>query len=208
MPKKKTKKRSYEKVRFEIDPYNRLIFSEKSKIGVPRFRYALDGYFKTDKNNNLSYHIKAPTPQGACIPHQIKLRGKWSLTDDHNLQLTLNKWGRQTLGDKLTLQGKILDIRKNSLLFSVTTKTKENTQSTYILKLAGAWQADKNNRIIFKAKRSRGKHDILTFKGAWEINKQHQIIYNYKKSQLIRKQKSLNTLTFKGYWDIQDKTRR
>ena len=106
------------------------------------------------------------------------------------------------------MQGRILDVRKNSLLFSVSTKTKENTQSTYILKLAGAWQTDKNNRIIFKAKRSRGKHDILTFKGAWEINKQHQIIYKYKKSQLIRKQKSLNTLTFKGYWDIQDKTRR
>ncbi|MCG2713812.1 MAG: hypothetical protein L6308_03065 [Candidatus Omnitrophica bacterium] len=151
--------------------------------------------------------MKAPTPQGARIPHQVKLQGNWFLTDDHNLQLTLNKWGRQTLGDKLTLQGKILDVRKNSLLFSVTTKTKENVQSTYILKLAGAWQADKHNRLTFRIKRGQGRDEFLTFKGGWELNKHHQIIYRYEKAQLIRKQKRIHTLTFKGYWDIKDKTR-
>lgn len=207
MPKRKIKK-SYERVRYEIDPHNRLVVAETGKkTGVHRFRQVLTGYFKTDKNNSLSYHVKAPTPQGARIPHQVKLSGKWSLTDDHNLQLTLNKWGRQTLGNKLTLQGRVLDIRKNSLLFSLTTKTKENVQSTYILNLAGAWQADKHNRLTFRVKRSRGIHDILTFKGAWEINKQHQIIYKYKKALLIRKQKQVSALVFKGYWDIKDKVR-
>jgi hypothetical protein len=208
MPKKKTKKTSYERVRYEIDPHNRLVVVETGKkTDVHRFRQVLAGYFKTDKNNSLSYHVKAPTPQGARIPHQVKLQGKWSLTDDHNLQLTLNKWGRQTLGDKLTLQGRILDVRKNSLLFSVTTKTKENIQSTYILKLAGAWQVDKHNRLTFKVQREGGRYDILTFQGAWEINKQHQVIYRYKKSLLIRKQKQVSTLIFKGYWDIKDKAR-
>jgi hypothetical protein len=202
------KKASYERVRYEVDPHNRLIIAETGrKTDVHRFRQVLTGRFKTDKNNSLSYHVKAPTPKGAHIPHQVKLDGKWSLTDDHNLQLTLNKWERQTLGDKLTLQGRILDVRKNSLLFSVTTKTKENVQTTYILNLAGAWQADKNNRLTFRVKRGRGQHDILTFKGAWEINKQHQIIYKYKKSLLIRKQERVHTLIFKGYWDIKDKAR-
>lgn len=208
MPKKKPKKTSYERVRFEVDPHNRLVAAgTDKKTDVHRFRHTLTGRFKTDKNNSLSYHVKAPTPQGARIPHQVKLQGNWSLTDDHNLQLTLNKWGRQTLGDKLTLQGRILDVRKNSLLFSVTTKTKENVQSTYILNLAGAWQADKHNRLTFRIKRGRGKEDFFTFKGGWELNKRHQIIYRYEKAQLIRKQKRIRTLTFKGYWDIKDKTR-
>ena len=208
MPKKKPKKTSYEKVRFEVDPHNRLVIAETDeKTGVRRFRHILTGRFKLDKNNSLSYHVKAPTPQGAQIPHQVKLRGNWSLTDDHNLEITLNKWGRQTFGDKLTLQGRLLDVRKNSLLFSVTTKTKENVQTTYILNLEGAWQADKRNRLTFRVKREKGRHDILTFQGAWEINKQHQIIYKYKKALLIRKQKQVSTLTFKGYWDIKDKAR-
>jgi len=201
-------KRKKERVRFEIDPHNRLIVAVTgAKSKVSRFRHIITGYFKTDKNNSLSYHVKAPTPQGAHIPHQVKLQGNWSLTDDHNLQLTLDKWGRQTLGDKLTLQGRILDIRKNSLLFSVTTKTKENVQSTYILKLAGAWQADKQNRLTFRIKRGQGRDEFLTFKGGWELNKHHQIIYWYEKTQLIRKQKRIHTLTFKGYWGIKDKTR-
>lgn len=205
MPKKKPKKTSYERVRFEVDPHNRLVIADTGKkTDVRRFRHVLTGRFK---NNSLSYHVKAPTPEGAQILYQVKLRRNWSLTDDHKLELILNKWGRQTFGDKLTLQGEILDVRKNALLFSVTTKTKENVQTTYILNLAGAWQADKHNRLTFKVKRSRGRHDILTFKGAWEINKQHQIIYKYKKALLIRKQKQVSTLVFKGYWDIKDKAR-
>ena len=208
MPKKEPKKTSHEKVRFEIDPHNRLVIADTGKkTGVRRFRHVLTGRFKLDKNNSLSYHVKAPTPEGAQIPHQVKLNGKWSLTDEHKLELTLNKWGRQTFGDKLTLQGEILDVQKNSLLFSITTKTKENVQTTYILNLAGAWQADKYNRLTFRVKRERGRHDILTFQGAWEINKQHQIIYKYKKALLIRKQKQVSALVFKGYWDIKDKAR-
>ncbi len=208
MPNKNPKKTNHEKIRLEIDPHNRLVIAETGKkTGVHRFRRVLTGQFKIDKNNSLSYLVKSPTPQDARIPHQVKLQGNWSLTNDHNLQLTLNKWGRQTLGDKLTLQGRILDVRKNSLLFSVTTKTKANIQSTYILKLAGAWQADKHNRLTFRIKRGQGKDDFLTFKGAWEINKQHQVIYKYKKAQLIRKQKRVHTLIFKGYWDIKAKAR-
>lgn len=91
MPKKKTKKTSYEKVHFEVDPYNRLVIAgTDKKTGVQRFRHVITGYFKTDKNNSLTYYVKTPTPEGAQIPHQIKLQGNWSLTDEHNLQLTLN----------------------------------------------------------------------------------------------------------------------
>jgi len=197
-----------ERVRYEVDPYNRLVIADTGKkTKLPKFRQVLTGRFKTDKNNSLIYLIKAPVPRKLGIPHQVRLRGRWSLTEDHNLRFTLNKWGRQTLGDKLTLQGTILDVYKNSLLFAITTRTKEDTQSIYILKLQGVWQADKNNRLMFRIKRGKAHYDTLIFTGAWEINKHHQIIYRYQKQELITKQKRIHILTFKGYWDIKDKTR-
>lgn len=202
------KKLASEKVTYEIDPFNRLIINNSGKKSkLSRFRQILDGRFKISDDNKVAYHIKAPMPQGLEMPYQVKLKGKWSLDKDHNLCLSLNKWGRQTLGDKLTLQADIIDVEKNALLFAVTTKSKDNTQSVYILKLQGAWQADKQNRLTFRVQRKQGSDDVLTFKGAWEINKQHQIIYKYEKSQLVRKKKLIHTLIFKGHWNIKDKGR-
>ncbi len=202
------KRQNNPKITYEIDPYNRLIINQSGKESkLSRFRQVLDGRFKTDANNTVSYYVKAPTPKGADIPYQVKLQGKWALDKDHNLCLTLNKWGRETLGDKLTLQADIIDTSKNSIVFALTTTTKENTQSIYVLKLKGAWQADKNNRLTFRVQKEKGSHDILTFRGAWKINKQHQIIYQYEKAQLIRKRKRIHTLIFQGYWDIKDKGR-
>ena len=197
-----------QKVRYEVDPYNRLVaVGSGGKSGVSRFRKALDGQFKLDENNNLSYHIKAPLEEGAQIPHQINFKGEWSLTDKHELRLTLNKLGRETLGDQVTLQSQILDVNKNSLLFAITTTTKENTQSTYVLNLGGSWKADENNRLTFHVRREKGAYDILTFTGAWEIGKNNQITYQYEKAELLRKKSQTHTLVFKGYWDIKEKAR-
>lgn len=197
-----------QKIRYELDPYNRLILigtSEKSDL--PKFRKVLDGKFKTDKNNDLSYHAKAPLSEGDNIPNQIKLSGEWSLTDDHELRLTLDKSGRETFGDQITLQGEILDVNKSSLLFAVTTTTKENTRSTYVLNIGGSWKADEDNRLSFHIKKEGGRYDILTFSGIWEVNKAHQIIYQYEKAELTRKKRQTHTLTFKGYWDIKERAR-
>lgn len=189
-----------QKVRYEIDPYNRL-------VGLTKFRKVLDGKFKTDENNNLTYHIKSPLSGVDNIPNQIKLSGKWSLTDNHELRLTLDKSARKTFGDQITLQGQILDVDESSLLFSVTTTTKENIRSTYVLNIGGSWKADKNNRLTFHIRKEGGKYDILTFTGIWEINKNNQLIYQYEKAELIRKKKQAHTLVFKGYWDIKDRAR-
>jgi len=195
-------------MRYEIDPYNRLVFSKTGKKrGLPKFRQVLDGRFKVNKKNNLSYHIKTPLLDTDKIPHQIKLKGEWSLTDDHNLRLTLDKSGRETFGDQVILRGKILDVNANSLLFAIKTKTKRNERSTYILDLGGSWKADRNNRLSFHIKKEKSRHNILTFNGIWEINKTHQIVYKYEKAELIRKKKQVRTLIFKGYWDIKDKFR-
>ncbi len=193
-------------MRYEVDPYNRLILRSGKRSDLHKFRKVLDGRFKV-KNNELSYHVKSPASGDKNEPHQIKLKGKWSLTDNHDLRITLDKLGRETLGDEVTLQGGILDVKANSILFAVTTRTKENAHSTYILDLKGVWRADENNRLLFHVKKTSGKHDILTFKGIWEVNKNHEIIYQYEKKELIKKKSRTHTLTFKGHWDIKDKIR-
>ena len=194
-----------EKVRYEIDPHNRLVIKETGReTELHRFRKVLDGKFNLGEENTLTYHVKAPLGQDEGIPHQVKLKGRWHLTEKHDFTYILDKWGRQTFGDQLTLDGKIIDVNKNSILFGLTTRTKDGDRSTYILKLEGSWQADKDNRLIFRINRERGKYDILTFSGIWTINDNHQIIYQYEKADLTRKRKRTHTLTFKGYWDIKE----
>lgn len=188
-----------QKIRYELDPYNRLVRS-----GLHKFRQVLDGRFRTDDNNELSYHIKAPLSGAEKIPHQLRLKGAWSLTDDHTLRLTLDKSGRETFGDKLTLEGDIVDVRENALLFAVSTASKDNARSTYVLALGGSWKADERNRLSFHIKKEGGRVDILTFTGTWELDKDHQIIYQYEKARLVRKKSQTHTLTFRGYWQIRD----
>ncbi|MGD9014839.1 MAG: hypothetical protein PVI33_02295 [Candidatus Omnitrophota bacterium] len=196
------------KVRYEIDPHNRLVIKKTGQKGeLKRFRQVLDGRFKLDRNNNLFYHIKAPVDQDPKAPHQIKLRGKWSLTQNHDLRFTLDKWRRQTFGDKLTLQGDIIDVKRNSLLFALATRSKQGTQSLYSLKLEGSWQADQKNRIFFRLKRGKDKYDILTLDGIWQLDKNYQLIYKYEKVRLKTRKKRIHTLGFKGFWDIKNKSR-
>lgn len=185
-----------EKIKYEFDPHNRLTATNSALRGV---RKVLDGQFKIADHNTLTYHIKAPVPADIRAPHQVKLKGIWSLTEDHQLRLTLDKWRRETFGDRLTLQGEILDVQKNSLLFAVTTRTKDDMPSTYSLELAGSWAADKYNRLYFRVDKGQGRFDSLTFLGAWEIDENYQIAYSYQKEQLARENKEIHTLIFKGF---------
>ena len=194
--------------KYEIDPHNRLVIRKTGRLTqLADFRQVIDGRFAIGEDNSLLYHVKAPASCGRDIPHQVKLRGIWSLTDNYDLKLTLDKWGRRTFGDELTLQGEIISVEKSALLFAVTTKSKDDTQSIYTLKLEGAWQADKQNRLTFRARKEVGLHDILTFDGMWEIGRNYQIIYRYKKARLTRKEEKVHTLIFKGQWDVTDKAR-
>ena len=193
-----------EKLKFEFDPHNRLAVKSNSLRGV---RKVLDGQFKISACNSLAYHIKAPVPADIKIPHQLKLKGIWELTREHQLRLTLDKWSRQTFQDQLTLQGEIIDVRKNSLLFAVTARTKDDMPSMYTLELSGVWQADENNRLTFRAQNEYGRTDTLTFEGIWQIDDNYRITYSYHKENLLRKTKESHTLIFRGQWDIQDKAR-
>lgn len=64
--------RKSEKIKYEVDPLNRLIYAKTGKESkVPKFRSVLDGTFRVDKNHALTYHIKKT--QGPSIPRQLKL---------------------------------------------------------------------------------------------------------------------------------------
>jgi hypothetical protein len=193
---------------YETDPHNNLVIKKSGKkTDLPRFRKVLKGHFKVDENNNLDFLVRTPVSKHENIPHQVRLKGNWSLDDNHNLVFTLNKWKRQTFGDKLTLKGKIEKASKDSLDFSVTTYNKENSPSKYVLKLGGVWAVNEDNRLTFKVRKEKGPHDILTFKNAWQINKHNRITYRYEKACLITKKKQTEELVFKGYWDIESRSR-
>lgn len=195
------------KTRYSVDPHNRLVVEERGKkTKLTGFRKALNGRFKTGKNNVLIYNVKIPADHGIDIPHQFRFKGNWSLVGNNNLKFTLDEFrGRRV--KSLTLKGEIIDVRKDALLVSITTRKDTNAQSTYILKLRGAWQADKHNRLIFAVEKGRGRHDTLALNSIWELDKHHQIIYRYEKARLIRKSRKRRTLTFKGYWDVGDNER-
>ena len=186
-----------EKIRYEIDPHNRLIYKKTGEESeVPRFRTVLDGNFEIDENNYVTYHVKKSS--NSDIPQQIKFSGNYSLDADHNLILTLNKWNNQVEGNKLIIKTQLLDAKDNELAFSAGTRDSLNKDSIYILKLNGVWKAGKGNRLSFDitktclpAGREKGPKDKLTLQGSWKVNNNNEIVYT-----------SLNILTFKGHWDI------
>ncbi len=189
-----------EKVFYEIDPFNRLIIGSPPggrKSGVKKFRQVVYGRFRTDENNALFYEVNKSS--GIDIPQKIKFSGKYSLDKDHDFIITLNKWNNQCEGNRLTLKTKIIDANNNEIALSVNSKVSENKSLTYVMKLCGSWQADKNNRLTFGVERENNKTDELTLSGAWEINRNNEIVYKYSEDD--------QTLTFRGHWDIADKHR-
>ena len=172
---------------------------------MPWFRTVLDGTFEIDENNNVTYHVKKS--QGTDIPQQVKLRGNWALDNEHNLVLTLDKWGNQIAGNKLTVESELIDAKDNRLSFAVTSKDSENNTHIYIVKLGGRWQADEYNRLTFNIEKEAGVTDRITMRGAWEVNQQNELIYTYEKSSRGKEEKITKTITFKGYWEIAGKHR-
>jgi hypothetical protein len=189
------------KLRYEFDPHNRLV------AGLCGMRRVLEGQFRIGPRNALTYDIKTPIPEGIKAPHQLKLKGEWSLDKDHRLRFVLDKWQRQTFGDQLTIQSEILDVKKNALLFAVTTRNQKGNSSIYALELSGAWQADSRNRLTFRVNKGGDNFNTLELSGAWQIDKSYQVIYRYAREDLVRKRKRVHTLAFKGCWEISDKAR-
>lgn len=174
-----------QKIRYEIDPHNRL-----AKPGPNKFRQVIDGTFKLEDGNVLAYHVKKSDNVG--LPQQIRFFGDWSLGKDHDLILTLDKWNNQIEGNKLVLKSELLSASGDELVFSLASRS-----SISILRFSGTWQADAHNRLTFQAEKKIGNPDSLVLRGRWEINKENEIIYAYPE----------NTLTLRGHWQITGKNK-
>lgn len=188
-----------EKIRYEIDPHNRLVVKGQ---GPGKFRTVLDGRFQLDERGALTYHVKKSS--GIDVPQQIKLSGSWSLGADHNLILTLDKWNNQVEANKLVLKSEIVSAGGDELAFSVETRDARRGRPKgsiriYVLKFNGAWQADPWNRLVFNIGKEEGAGGKLTFQGKWEIGKRNEIVYASKGGK--------NILSLRGYWDVTAKDR-
>lgn len=186
--------RKSEKEKFEVDRSGKFSF----------LRQTIDGEFEVE-NNTLSYRLQKPIPGSS--PSRLKLKGNWSLNNEHNLVLALDKENNLVSGDRITLEGEIIDAKANELAFCLRSRDVNGQSHLSLLKLSGKWQADKYNRLSFLIQRERGGPDCLTFTSSWEINKRNELIYSYTKSYLKKKEKISRSITFKGYWDIREKLR-
>ncbi|MBU2541150.1 MAG: hypothetical protein KJ593_04545 [Candidatus Omnitrophica bacterium] len=192
------------KVRYEIDPHNRLVLKESGKsTRLSRYRTVLDGRFKTDSKNSLIYHAKIPSHTKEL--QQIKLKGNWSLNKNHDLVFTLNKWGNQVAKNKLTIKGELINVGGDEITFAVISRETAKKRSIYLLKLSGKWKSGKDNGLEFDVQKDK-EADTLHFQGSWKL-KNNQLTYNYKKYSGSKRKKDEQGLTFCGYWDIKDKYR-
>ena len=129
--------------------------------------------------------------------------GRWSLTPNHDLALTLDeRIGRS--GESLTLVGKIISVDAGELVFAVRTRTEEGAEAIRLVKLSGSWRADPENRLTFAVSKGGDEEDLLTFQGAWEVGDHHEILYRYQKRDLATKEKTEEVLAFRGTWEIRE----
>ena len=136
------------------------------------------------------------------INKNITVDGTWSLTTEHELCLTLDATQDTQFGDKIVLSGRFNDVSPNILSFEVSHHENTSKIATDLLALQGVWEADENNKLIFKVKKESGRHDVLTFTNTWILDDKNRIIYEYETASLIFKKKETQQLTFKGTWDI------
>ena len=197
-----------QKIRYEIDHLNRLWMQELDSDALALGpRILLEGFFQT-KNNSLFYRLRTiPKFEDQIqIPRDILLTGRWSLTDNHDLALTLDQTSSQREGDVLVLKGNLLYAESDALGFSVTTHQKDG-QKTRTLRLEGRWETDPRNRLAFYLEKERGSEDALRFESAWETGKQNELIYRYTKRSLFGGPKVEQSLGFRGFWEISARDR-
>lgn len=199
--------RSTQRVAYGVDGFNRLVVRRLDARGaaVGR-RVTLDGAWSTDARARLVYHLETtapPTIDGVVMPHELLFNGRWALTAQHELALTLAE--AQGLDDRLTLHGEFLTADAHELAFAVTTIAGDS-RHTRLLKLGGRWQADAQNRLTFLVAKAAGGEDRLTLDGLWEVGRRHELLYRYRTRELRRGLKRERTLILRGVWDLTSRT--
>lgn len=191
------------KIRYETDPYNRLVVNTKQgRSPLSRYRRVIDGRFKIKNGNTLTYVVRSPQDVSFKTPHEIDLKGLWSLTKDHDLKIELERSGKSGHEGSLVISGSIIEAGKNFLRFAVTSRSADGVSTSYLLELTGSWQADSGNRLTFRITKGLASTGILTFYGVWDINKDNILVYRYEKRTGLNKTSDLHEVVFKGRWDI------
>ncbi len=109
---------------------------------------------------------------------------------------------RRSAGKTIIFRGDIKKVTGSQLIFAVRESDTISGLRTRAIELNGRWQADKNNRITFSAKKSSGRNDILRFQGAWSVGKRNELVYRYIKTSLKKGDKLEKLVIFKGHWDL------
>jgi len=166
----------------------------------------IKGIFSVDKQNNLVYLVIefSHWRREYKFPEKIKFKGKWSLTEKHDLLLTLED-KQQFDKQQLLLKGTIKKHTANQLIFQLKSDTKGSNRLSF-LKFQGFWQVNKNNEIVF-AITKKDSPDTLIFQGNWKLDKNQQLTYTYQKTALKTKTTRIYTLKFNGFWQINQKNR-
>jgi len=197
------RRRTAQRVAYEIDRFNRLVVRRLDARGLPvGRRMVLDGVFTTDERARLVYHVDSVVPStvdGWVVPREVALAGRWGLAGDHALTLTLDQ--AHGLQETLTLRGELLTAEAHELTVAVTTISGE-LHRTRVLKLGGRWQADDRNRLTFVVSKEQGGEDRLTFDGAWNVGPHHELVYRYRTRDLRRGLKREQTLILRGVWEL------
>ncbi|MDD4938566.1 MAG: hypothetical protein PHE18_02140 [Candidatus Omnitrophica bacterium] len=188
-------------MKYSIDKDNRLLIRQKGKKVSPK------GAFKIEKNNRLIYILNEPAHWRRVhkLPSRIVFLGKWKLDENHDLVLERNE-PREKKEGRFVFKGEIISSRKDALAFEIISRDRRGHTQAQVLELSGAWQADKSNRIIFKADK-KGMPDTLTLEGSWQLDNNQQVTYNYEKTNLLKRAKISRSLTFEGFWQINEKNR-
>ncbi|MBI4353771.1 MAG: hypothetical protein HY595_00900 [Candidatus Omnitrophica bacterium] len=186
-------------VRYEFDQLNRLVIRDPHDRLQPR--RVLEGDLSVDRDNRLSYRLRATPGEARAMEREMMLDGRWTLTPDHRLGFTLHPQEdrrRQTL----FFNGTIVDVRDNALAVSLWRREDDRMRSTQTVALSGRWQADARNRLSFLVSKADGSEDRLVFNGAWTVNRNNQLLYRYQESGRGRRQPAIHTLRFTGMWDL------
>jgi hypothetical protein len=190
---------------FAVNTDNQLLL-KKPREETPT---PVNGYFSVE-DNQLVYYINEPDSwrREYNLLSKIRFSGRWQLDSNYNLELILTESETQYAGERLIINGRIISVENNCLVFEAITKKLEPSledepglYSFQLIKLLGTWQADENNQLAFVVKKDVNP-DILTFQGAWEINQNQKITYSYERRGLASGLESSEKLEFDGFWEI------
>ncbi len=195
-----------EKISYEVDPHNRLIVSGEGSASAPRFfRTVVDGTFRIEDGNLLTYHVKKS--QNIDIPQKIVFSGNWSMGKDRNLIFTIDKWSQGCYSNRLIIKADLLSADSGMVSFAAATRDSDGGRKIYTLAFEGLWRVDKYNNLAFRVEHESGASGDLVFQGGWQVGGNNEIVYTYAKRRLKRGDKIEHSITLKGYWDISNKHR-